>query len=97
MANHGTWATHFEINAAAFLQIPIASYICLNTQKTETLIYYWELYKPRALFTELAYSEKPAVHTSHVEFAHIDRCHYEAITVMNGSTPKQPPTLDGSA
>ena len=67
----------------------------MYTQRTETLIYYWELYKP--LFTELAYSEKPAVHTSHVEFAHIDRCHYEAITVMDGSTPKQPPTLDESA
>ena len=49
LANHGTWATHLEINAAAcFLQIPI--YVC--TQRTETLIYYWELYNP--LFTELA-------------------------------------------
>ena len=30
MVNHGTWATHFEINAAAFLQIPIASYIYMS-------------------------------------------------------------------
>ena len=92
LANHGTWATHLEINAAAcFLQIPI--YVC--TQRTETLIYYWELYNP--LFTELAYSEKPAVHTSrmtHIELAHIDRCHYEVITMMDGKTPKQPPTLN---
>ena len=91
MANHGTWATHLEINAAAcFLQIPI--YVC--TQRTETLIYYWELYKP--LFTELAYSEKPAVHTNHIEVAHLDRCHYEVITMMDGNTPKQPPTLSKS-
>lgn len=91
MANHGTWATHLEINAAAcFLQIPI--YVC--TQRTETLVYYWELYKP--LFTESAYSERIAVRTSHIELAHIDRCHYEVITMMDGNIPKQPPTLNES-
>ena len=91
MASCGTWATHLEINAAAcFLQIPI--YVCI--QRTGTLVYYWELYAP--LFTESVWSEKQVIHTDHIELAHIDRCHYEVITMTDGSTPEQPPMLNGN-
>ena len=73
--------------------VPI--YVC--TQRTETPIYCWKLYKP--LFIELAYSDKPTVHTSrmtHIELAYIDGCHYEVITMMDGKTLRQLPTLSRS-
>ena len=54
-----------------------------------------ELYKP--LFMEPALSKKSTVmhslHTSHIELAHVDRCHYEVVTMMDDTMPEQPPTL----
>lgn len=82
-----TWATQVEINAAAsFLQIPL--YIC--TQRTMSLLYYWELYKPLHC-KPLGVTQKFSVY--HVELAHVERCHYEVIT-MDGSLPLHPPKLD---
>ena len=73
MANCGTWATHLEMN----------SYLCTQGQPEHLLLR--ELYKP--LFMEPAYSKKSAVvhslHTSHIELAHVDRCHYEVVTMMD--------------
>ena len=46
---------------------------------------------------EPALSKKSAVvhslHTSHIELAHVDICHYEVVTMMDGTMPEQPPTL----
>ena len=83
---------HGELNleiyaAATMLQVPV--YVC--TQKDGTLAYCWEIYKP------LWHQKTSKQDKTHFELAHVHRCHYEVVTMLNGSQPTQPLELPQAA
>ena len=90
MQRWGTWATHLEIFAAAsFFQIPI--YVA--TQRSKTMVYYWEIYNPQSCNSIQCHFLKELC-LRHIELAHVQRCHYETVKMNNGSQPKHPPRLE---
>ena len=79
------WGTDLELRAAAsYLQIPIY----VSTQRSKTMEYYWECYKPLLALVppkEHFFSDIPqtkALH--HLEICHRDRCHYDVVTMSDG-------------
>jgi len=83
MKKCGTWATQLEVSAAATLfQIPI--YVC--TQRSGSPTYYWELYQPQV-------PENKSAILSHIELAHVSRCHCELINMISGGQPVVVPKL----
>ena len=84
MQQVGIWVTHLEIHAvASLLQIPV--YIC--TQRSKSLYYYWELYKPKNCTSPPKQEDtlfQGQLAQAHLEIAHVKRCHYE---VAELSTP----------
>lgn len=92
MQQKGTWATHMEIFAtASLLQIPI--YIA--TQKSKTMVYYWEMYSPQSCNSVPQCSLKKQG-LGHIELAHLQRCHYVTVKMNDGTQPKHPPRLEGT-
>ena len=74
---------------ASLLQIPI--YIA--TQRSQTVVYYWEMYHPQSCNSTQHCSLKEHG-LRHIELAHVQRCHYETVKMNDGSQPKHPPQLN---
>ena len=88
----GTWATHLKIFATtSLLQIPI--YIA--TQRSKTMVYYWEIYSPQTC-NSVQHCSLKEHGLGHIELAHVQRCHYVTVKTNNGSQPKLPPRLEGT-
>lgn len=91
------WGTNLELHAAAsYLQLPI--YVC--TQRSKTLEYYWECYRPLQTLNppkEHFISDIPQTKTlDHLEICHRDRCHYDVVTMSDGLRPVSPPPLQNT-
>ena len=92
MLQRGTWATHLEIFAtASLLQIPI--YIA--SQRSKTMVYYWEIYSPQSC-NSVQYCSLKEHGLGHIELAHVQRCHYITVKTNSGSQPEHPPPLEGT-
>lgn len=87
-----TWGGHVELQAASFLlKLPI--YVL--TQRDGNDAFYWEVFRPRQIelvFPETEISKPPGVH--HYELCHSMRCHYDVITLSDGTAPVDPPSLE---
>lgn len=89
------WGTSLEILAAAsLLELPI--YVC--AQKSKSLEYHWVIFNP--LVTKPPSSEDyfsviyhKRRHPGHLEICHYRRCHYDVITMLDGSLPTIRPVL----
>ena len=91
------WGTDLELRAAAsYLRLPI--YVC--TQRSKTLEYYWECYKPLLDLSppmKNFISDIPqAKLLGHLEICHRDRCHYDVVTMSDGLQPVSPPPLQNT-
>lgn len=92
------WGTDLELRAASsYLQLPI--YVC--TQRSKTLEYYWECYRPlQGLIPpkEHFLSDIPQAKVlDHLEICHRDRCHYDVVTMSDGLRPVYPPQLQNTS
>ena len=89
-ATKGCWATHLEIfSVASLLQIPIY----ISTQRSKTLEYYLEMYSPQSCHSFPLHCSLDEHGLRHLKLAHIQRCHYETVKMIDGSQPENPPTL----
>ena len=90
------WGTDLEIKVAAtFFQLPI--YVC--TQRSGTLIYYWECFQPlppnNLQPLVHPYFDTPLINAlHHLELCHSDRCHYDTVVMSDGLRPIFPPNLE---
>lgn len=90
------WATQLEVFvAASALQLPI--YVC--TQKTATHEYYWEVFKPQPASSLVVPSDVISVNPvalgiHHIELCHVMRCHYDLLTLSDGTMPLHPPNIN---
>ena len=88
MLQKGTWATHLEIFATpSLLQIPI--YIA--SQRSKTMVYYWEMYSPQSC-NSVQYRSLKEHGLGHIELAHVEMPLYNSED--SGSQPKHPPLLE---
>lgn len=89
------WGTDIEIRAAAsYLQRPI--YVC--TQRSRSLEYYWDYFAPLTTrmptsgdYFDNIYHSRPL--PIHLEICHSNRCHYDVITMSDGSPATSPPAI----
>ena len=89
------WGTDMEIRAAAsYLQRHL--YVC--TQRSQSLEYYWDHFAPLPTrmptngdYFDNIYHSRPL--PSHLEICHSNRCHYDVITMLDGSPATSVPTI----
>ena len=93
MQQRGRWATHLEIfTAASLLQIPMY----IDTQRSKTMVYYWELYNPQSCSSAPCCYLKEHCLLRRIELAHVQSCHYETVNMNDRTQAKHPPRLETS-
>ena len=96
MQYNTVWPTQLEVFVAVpALQLPI--YVC--TQKTATHKYYWEVFKPQPVSSLVIPSDVISVNPvalgiHHIELYHVMHCHYDLLTLSDGTMPLHPPNIN---